>query len=190
MAIKNELSTKTSSLSFIWTELWTCFVQVWTGSTLRRIMRTGKCQTPFSLGWAEGRTVSGWVLTHIYESLTVTLSHLVLTSVCGSHGSKSVSSHLVTDIVSTWSDHQGQMWTPGVEQSAFKWLINRVNSQFHFLSSSHLWIKCLKTEWCFQNHTLHQWSPTRRQSSLSIPVKLWTHWLRLCEKHPPAEPGT
>ncbi|CAB1442041.1 unnamed protein product [Pleuronectes platessa] len=33
-----------------------------------------------------------------------------------------------------------------------------------------------------------QWSPTSRESSLWIPVKLWTHWLR-CEKHQPAEPG-
>ena len=42
---------------------------------------------------------------------------------------------------------------------------------------------------CFQNHTLQQWSPTSRESSLWIPVKLWTHWLR-CEEHRPAEPGT
>ena len=51
----------------------------------------------------------------------------------------------------TWfhSGSQRQMWTAGLEQRHFKGLINRVNSQFHFLSSSHLFIKCLITERVF-----------------------------------------
>ena len=142
---------RTWSSSFLceWTGLWTCCFQEWTGSTRKRSMRTGNCQTPFSLGWAEGRNVKRWVWTQLSESFTVTLSHLLLTSVCWSHDSKFVSSHLVTDVVSMWSDPQRQMWTAGLEQSAFKGRINRVHSQFHFVSSSHLFIKCLITERVF-----------------------------------------
>ena len=163
ITIKHELWTSSSSwIHMNWTLNWLFSRVNWFNREEEHENRE-RVRCHFHLDeQKEGRKVSRWVWTQLSERFTVRLSHLLLTSVCWSHHSKSVSSHLVTDVVSFWIPRdrcEQQVWNKETSKDSLTELTHSFTFYLHHICSSSVYNRT-----CFHNHTLQQWSPTSRES--------------------------